>query len=276
MRRRRTSKLRKLAKAVVVAGSLVVSVPIAAQAALSVIDSAALAKLTEQISAMQKQFSELTKQTGWLTEMSGQLQSQLNAIGEMGQISIPTLSLGNVANKIKRDLQCLAPDFGSLMPSLDLDEMDFGSICDGRAFYKEALWFDSDKARESDAYKNLPPEQIWRALDQERAAVDARRQAVAKEVAAGGMAAGDLAATDGAEDAEKAASDLESKAKAAVTHQERLAVIAQGEVLTNKQLVQQNQLLAQLLKVQSTMLMHMSTTVENWPGAAAQKETGGN
>ena len=99
---------------------------------------------------------------------------------------------------------------------------------------------------------------------------------MAKEVAAGGMAAGDLAATDGAEDAEKAASDLESKAKAAVTHQERLAVIAQGEVLTNKQLVQQNQLLAQLLKVQSTMLMHMSTTVENWPGAAAQKETGGN
>ncbi|MAO55952.1 MAG: hypothetical protein CMM61_09650 [Rhodospirillaceae bacterium] len=238
------------------------------------IDSAALAKLTEQISAMQKQFSELTKQTGWLTEMSGQLQSQLNAIGEMGQISIPSLNLGNVANKIKRDLQCLAPDFASLMPSLNFDEMDFGSICDGRAFYKEALWFDPDQVRNSDAYKDLPPEQIWRVLDRERAAVDSRRQAVAKEVAAGGMAAGDLAATDGAEDAEKAASDLESKAKAANTHQERLAVIAQGEVLTNKQLVQQNQLLAQLLKVQSTMLMHMSTTVENWPGAAAQNETG--
>ena len=252
-------RMRESVRLAAVVTVLVFGKPIMAHAALAVIDSAAVAKLAEQVSSLQKQFSELQKHTQWLTEMSGTLQEQLNAIGALGQINIPSLNLGNVANKIRRDLQCLKPDFAKLFPSISQDEMEFGSICDGRDVYGKALWLDPEKVFAEEKLEAATPEERWRHMNDATAVVSERRQALVKEVSAGGLAAADLAATDAAEAAEKAASDLEAQAKAAQTQQDRLAVIAQGIVLSNKQQVQQNQLLAQLLKVQSSMLMMMST-----------------
>ncbi|MEQ8664837.1 MAG: hypothetical protein RIC16_03850 [Rhodospirillales bacterium] len=257
--------MRRALKVATVSVSLVVGVPVMVNAAMAVIDAQAVGKLADQLNKLQQQLDQLREQTGWLNTMSEQLQDQIDAVGKMGKITLPTLNLENVANKIRRDVQCLVPDLSNLMPGIDFEEMDFNSICEGRSFYKKALWFDPEDLSADDGETERTPEERWSDISQARGEIEARREAVTKDVAAGGMAAGDLAATAGASEAEKAASDLEVAENAAETEQDRLAVIAQGTVLNNKQLVQQNQLLAQLLKVQSTMLMQMSVPSSERP-----------
>lgn len=263
-------RMKESVRLAAVVAVLVFGKPIMAHAALAVIDSAAVAKLAEQVSSLQKQFSELQKHTKWLTEMSGTLQEQLNAIGAFGQISIPSLNLGNVTNKIRRDLQCLKPDLSKLFPSISQDEMEFGSICDGREVFRKVLWLDPDKVFEDEKLDSASPDERWRRMNDAKAEVMERRNALVKDVSSRGLSFAELSSSDSAEAAEKAASDLEAKAKAAQTQQDRLAVIAQGVVLSNKQQVQQNQLLAELVKIQSAMLMIMSSPATERPKKDAE------
>lgn len=263
--------MKRTLKAAVVSVSLVVGVPAAVHAAMAVVDAGAITKLADQLNKLQQQLDQLREQTSWLSTMSEQFQDQIDAIGAFGQITLPTFNIERVSNRIRRDVQCLVPDFTDLMPGIEFDELNFKSICEGRNLYKKALWFDPEGiSYETD--EEPSSEEQWYDIKEARGVVERRREAVTKEVAAGGMAAGDLAATVGAEEAERAANDLEVAQKAAGTAQERLAVLAQGTVLTNKQLVQQNQLLSQLLKVQSTMLMQMSVPVAEQPGGDGESE----
>lgn len=242
--------------------SLVVGVPSIGYAAMAVVDTGAIAQLAQQMNKLQEQVDQLRQQTEWLDTLSTQVQDQINAIGEMGQLTLPTLNLEKLTGQVMRDAQCLKPDFEKLMPGLSADALDFDSICGGSHAYEKALWFDPNDPEswpEEIAWEeDGTSEEKWANRAAARAVIEARRRAVTKDAASKGMAQADKAATDTAELNQKASEELEAATRAAQTQQDRLAVVAQGQVLTNRQLVQQNQLLAQLLKVQSTMLMEMS------------------
>ncbi len=251
---------------VAIAASLVVGVPTAGYAAMAVIDASALAKLSEQLNSMKQELEAAFEQIEWLTTLSEQLraasdliQEQIDAIGAIGQISLPTLNLEKLTGQIVQDIQCLTPDLDSLMPNLDFDDLDFTSICDGRKAYQTALWVDPE------AGEGQGGPVTWEARKIESEAVQARREALAKATATSGLAQADLAATEVAETNQRATEDLEAAAKAAQNANERLAVLAQGTVLTNRQLVHQNQLLAQLVKIQSVQLMMDTLPLSDHP-----------
>lgn len=256
--------------------SLVVAVPSIGYAAMAVVDTGAIAQLAQQMNKLQEQVDQLRQQTEWLDTLSTQVQDQINAIGEMGQLTLPTLNLQKLTGQVMRDAQCLKPDFEKLMPGLSADALDFDSICGGSHAYEKALWFDPNDPEswalpdgmEWNASANA--DEKWRMRGRARQIVEARRRAVAKDAASKGLAQADLASGETAETNQKATEELEAATLAATTQQDRLAVIAQGQVLSNRQLVQQNQLLAQLLKVQSAMLMEMST-----PAGERIEEEGG-
>lgn len=201
-----------------------------------VIDQAAIAKLAEQLTKMQQQIDALTA-------IMNATRQQANAIGKMGQISIPMLNLARVATNLRRDAECLAPDFDRLMPGLDLDEASWGSICHASAGYRTALWLDPKKM----------VGQPFAKQDEMRRAVEKRRIDLAVDVASKGIGQADMAAR-GSEDMNKAASDLETAVLAAKESNEWLAAIAQGQVLNARAQLQQTQLLGQILKVQSTYM----------------------
>lgn len=254
--------------------SLIVGVPSAAYSALAVVDTGAIAQLAQQISKLQEQIDQLRQQTDWLNTLSSQVQDQINAIGEVGQLTLPTLNLERLTGQVLRNAQCLKPDFEKLMPGVDLDELQFDSICGGSQAYQKALWFDPNDPESWPENANwgeaATSEEKWEARAEARRTVEARRRAVTKDAASKGLAQADRAVGETAEVNQKASEELEAAALAAKTQQDRLAVIAQGQVLTNRQLVQQNQLLGQLLKVQSTMLMVM--TLSPSERAAAEEE----
>lgn len=238
-----------------------------ALAAYPVVDAQAIAQLKEQLSAAKKQIETLTQQLETLNQISTTLQEQIDAIGRAGQVSLPMVNIGRLSNQVLRDAQCLMPDFDRLMPDLDMEDVNFDSICAGRNVYDTALFVDPEREGwldpNGDGYADGA---TWEAQRAAREAVEARRKALTKDVVTAGLAHADLAASQTAKANEAATEDLEVAVQAATTQNERLAAIAQGQVLTNRQLVQQNQLLAQLVKIQSVMLLQMLPVADRGVG----------
>ncbi|WP_142850713.1 hypothetical protein [Telmatospirillum sp. J64-1] len=263
----RTRKRRRLA-ALVALGIL--GMPAAGYAAMAVVDASAIAKLTDQLNRMQQQIEYLRSQTEWLTKMSGQMQDTVDAIGAIGRISLPSLNLDRLTGQVMRDIQCLTPDLSKMMPNLSLDDIRFSSICGGRSVYQQALWLDPETVRwnDGDGWSSGPQSNAarWEAQASARKEIEARREALVKDIASTGLAMADMAATENAENNAKAADELEEAVNSAQTQQARLAAIGKGQVLASRQLNQQNQLLAQLVKIQSAMLMQMSTPIHDRPG----------
>ena len=129
-------------RTVALAFGIVLATPAIAYATYPVIDVSAIAKLGEQLSKMQKQIDQLKQHTEWLTKLSAQAQGTIDAIGAAGQIALPVLNMQKLTNRIMRDIQCLTPDLSGLMPGINLDDLDFFSICEGRSIYRKSLWFD--------------------------------------------------------------------------------------------------------------------------------------
>jgi hypothetical protein len=242
--------------------------PAPAHATYPVIDEAALAKLAEQLDAAKRQIETLTDQLNFLTKISNTVQEQVDAIGRLMQIPLPMVNLVNMSNQVLQDARCLKPDLSELMKGLQLDYLEFDSICQGRETYQKALWVDpesegwTDPDAEDGSYN---PDITWEDQAAARETVKARRAALLKNVAATGLAQGDIAATKTAEENQRATEQLEAAAAAAETVNARLAVLAKGSVLANRQMVQRNQLLAQLVKIQSAMLMEMTLPVTARP-----------
>ncbi|MFN4277982.1 MAG: hypothetical protein ACK4FJ_16935 [Ferrovibrio sp.] len=216
--------------------SAVVSAATPARALDAVIDQAAIAKLAEQLTKMQQQIDALTA-------IMNATRQQANAIGKMGQISIPMLNLQRVASRLRQDSECLMPNFDKLMPGVDMDDVSWGSICHASNGYRTTMWLDPKKMKG----------QSFDKQDEMRRAVEARRINIAVDAAAKGNGQADMAIRGG-EDMNKAASDLETAVLAAKESNEWLATIAQGQVVIARAHIQQTQILAQLLKVQSTYM----------------------
>lgn len=247
----------------------IAAAPTVAFAAMPVIDLDSirqgfqqLAALKEQITLITQQIEETTKIFGVLNDVSKFVQEQVDAIGALGQIHLPFVNLVKTANQLKADAQCLLVDWEKMIPDLHLDDLDFASICSARSGYAKALLFDPADAEGLD----------WQEQEEARKAVKKRRERVMLSAAVDGLAHATVATNRGVQDAEAATAELDAAARAAEDVNTRLAVIAQGQVLISRQLATQNQLLASLLKVQSSMAVQSSKDQEPLEGGDEGQE----
>ena len=216
-----------------------------ATAAMAVVDAKAIAQLKAQISELKKQLEEAKKQTDYLNQ-------QLSAIGNAGKIGIPVLNSSKLASQLQKNATCLLPDLSRLMPDVDLEDANFGTICAAGDAYRSNLWI-SPKA-----LQKLP---ISKQIENLRK-VRERRENVLVDAASKGMGQADMAQKEAA-DLNQAASEIVSAADQAEDTNTRLAVIAEGQAVLIRAQAQTNQLLAQQLKVQSAFAMAAGVKLDN-------------
>ncbi len=207
-------------------------------AAMAVVDASAIGKLTDQLSKMQQQIETLNG-------ISTTLQEQIDAVGKMGRITFPTLSTAKIGSRLRQDLQCLKPDFSKLMPNINFEDLRWNSICQGSAAYRDTLFINPEDLTK------LPS---WEEQEKTLQTLNDRRRRILEEATSNGLAHGDIATKD-VEHLNKAADDLASTVTSATTQNDRLAAIAQGQVILVRALGQQNQILATMLKVQSAFAL---------------------
>jgi len=236
-------RLKKLTGFTLVLGALC-STP--ALASMAVIDTTAVGKLTDQLSKMQQQIE-------MLTGINTTLQDQIDAIGKMGQITLPTLNAAKIGSRLRQDLQCLKPDFSKLMPHVNFEDLRWNSICQGSAAYKDTLFINPEDL------VRLPS---WEAQEEELQKIEDRRRRILEETTSNGLAHGDIATKD-VEHLNKAGDDLANTVTMAKTQNDRLAAIAQGQVIMVRAMGQQNQILATMLKVQSAFALQAGVRVDS-------------
>jgi len=214
-------------------------------AAYAVIDAKNLAEAKKRISELKKQLEELKA-------MKDQLQRQLNAIGEMGKISIPSLNLPKIGRQLQRDMQCLMPDLEQLFPAIELDELEFGSVCGAGDAYRRYLWIHPEEAA------RMPATEQTRRYRQ----IQERRENVLTDAASKGLAHGDIA-LKGAVDLNNAADEIAAASEAAESQNDRLAVLTKSQALLIRSQASTNQLLAQLLKITAAHALIIGVDVKN-------------
>ena len=246
--------MRRFLKYGSVAALLTVSIP--AWAEYPVIDASALEKATQQLSEMKKQLEELQA-------FNDKLQAQLNAIGEAGQITVPLFNMAKVGSQLRQDAQCLIPDLSKLMPSVSFEDINFGSICEAAAAYRQTLWVDPTTKR---SLRYSERQKLREELEQ-------RRENILVDITSKALAQGDIAA-DTALQLNEAADEHERNVQATKQSNERLNLIPQGQVMIARGLAQQNQILATMLKLQAAFIMKAGVPVDSI--VVEEDEEGGN
>ena len=230
---------------VLVFATLVSCLPAASgMAAQPVFDSQGAANAAKQINEMKKQLEVLQEANQALTD-------QLTSLGAGVTIELPYLDPATLKNQITRGVQCLLPDLESLMPNVEFESVDIGDLCQRADVYRQTLVVDPAGFEE-----RTPAER-----ERMRSRARARREAVFEDSVLKGLAAG----ASGAEESQKlneAADRLSREADSAENMNQRLAVIAKGQVLQIRATAQNNQLLAQLLKQQSAWYATSALGVE--------------
>ncbi len=239
------SYLKTKTRSIILTLLLLVVLPATALATMPVLDNAALVKLTDQLTKLQQQIQATI-------DVKNKVQEQIDAIGAVGKITIPTINIDALGAAIKRDAQCLMPDFSKLMPEINFEEMEINSVCEGAPVYRQTLWLDPDDIAE------LP---TWELRDAARKKVAARRERVFVDTVSKALAHADVATQDAVK-TNKATDDLESTLDAAVDSRTTLHAIGDGQIVIARALTKQNQILAQLLKVQAAFAMRAGVPVE--------------
>lgn len=230
-----------------------------AQAAMAVIDMNVLAQaqkqvasLKTQIDTMKEQLSVATDQLDKLKEMKSVADDTLSSIGQMGNIQIPSMNFDSLANSISGAKSCLIPDYESLMPSINTQNMSFNSICDRSSAYSSGL------ITKSDALKSG----TWEEKKETLKAISKNRVNTITDSSVKGLAQADEAIEVASETLETA-QDYKQAGQSASDMNQRLQVLIE---VTVAQLVAQthtNQLLAQLLKVEASTAINSQVPVEN-------------
>ena len=234
-----------LAVAVLALGS---DTPRPATAAMAVVDTLAISRLTAQINELRRQFDELV-------DINAGLQAQIDAIGAAGRVSLPSLNLDRLGVQFRNARACLTPDWRRLLPSFDFDDVDLSSICQRGRFYRRALFATPEglKAAGTGAERT--------AL---RRATNARRRSVLVDAVTKSLAHGDQNQQD-ADRLSAAADELDAAVSGATTMNERLAAIGQGQALTARALVAVVQIMAQMQRADAAFYLATATTIEDAP-----------
>ena len=238
------------------------------QAQMAVIDTAAIGKWSEQINAMTDQTEISTEQLSGINDISLSAKDTVDAIGKAGSITLPFANMVKLGSQLRRDAMCLLPNLEDLMPDLSFEDLSWNGICQSADLYRQSLFMEEDDGQAGD---NDTPRQSLARTRAKHNAVRDRRTALLQDSVLKGLSGGDIGVKS-SEELLDASDELESSAGGATTQNERLAVIARGQVLIVQALAQQNQLLAQLLKVQSMEALEAGLSLEQAANALAVDE----
>ncbi len=224
-----------------------------------------VAEAKEQLNVLQEQLDKAAEQLEFVNEISQQAKATTQAIGEMTSITLPSLNLGKLASQIKKDVQCLMPDLEEMLPDITFKDLEWSGVCNASTYYKSAL-FTPDETEGSDEEGGA---MTGAELRQLKAEVQNRRMAIYQDTVLKGIAGGDIGVKSSTELME-ATEELQQAAEAAETMNTRLAVIAQGLVLQARGTAQTNQLLAQMLKLQSMVAITAGMPIDQVQAALEQ------
>lgn len=212
--------------------------PDKAEAAMPVIDAASLSKMSTSI-------NEMGKQVNLLEENTRQNRQMLDAIGEASTVSVPFFNGAKLVKRFRQNWGCLilgTDDLKRAMPGLDFKDVDLGSICGARDFYKKGLFIDPEQFKDMDNYQR---EKLVLLIKQ-------RRENVASESVLRALGTA-TTAIEANKEYNNSIEEYKGAVDKATTQNERLASIASGQVLIAQGISQTNQLLTQLLKLQSSI-----------------------
>ena len=225
------------------------------QAAMAVIDVKGIGEMQKQLANMKEQLGTLksqldtakeslsvvTDQLKAVQEVKGIADETLSSIGEIGNLSIPSLNFQSLASSVAGDMACLIPDYKQLMPSVKFDEVDFGSICERGNAYKSGLVATPDSLTEGS----------WEEKASIQKSVHENRIATITDATVKGLAQSDEAHETAVKTLETA-QEYKSAGQSAATMQDRLQVLIELEVAQLVATAQTNQILAQMLKIQAS------------------------
>ncbi len=255
-------------KAALVVLGLVVAVP-AANGAMAVFDASALGQAVQQLAEFKKMVTtqmeslgELKKQVDFLTEINGLMDEVSSAIGEVTHITLPLPNLDRMKSQIKRDMQCLMPDGAGW--GIRLADLNFGSICESSGKYRDALFSDTAKL------KAMP----FNEQRIQRHQVEIRRNALLADTTTRALAQSDVQMKQ-ADELNSTADDLQSALAGAKTVQDRVHVQAQIGIAQTRAMAQQNQILAQMLKLHAATAIKAGLAPDTLPAdSTGTGETG--
>ncbi|PVB60381.1 hypothetical protein [Labrenzia sp. 011] len=226
-----------------------------AHAAMAVIDVKGIGEMQKQLANMKEQLGTLksqldtakeslsvvTDQLKVVQDVKGIADETLSSIGELGNLSIPSLNFQSLASSVSGDMACLIPDYHRLMPSIKFDEVDFGSICERGNAYKSGLV--------------ATPQSLTAGTWEEKAnvqkSVHENRIATITDATVKGLAQSDEAHETAVKTLETA-QEYKSAGEGAQTVNARLQVLIELEVAQLVATAQTNQILAQMLKIQAS------------------------
>ncbi|TYC64004.1 hypothetical protein FMN50_01835 [Rhodobacterales bacterium] len=244
--------------------SLTLALASPVDAAMAVIDVKNIAEAQKQLSALKEQVGTLkeqlatakeslsivTDQLDTLKEVQGIAGDTLSSIGELGSLSIPSVNFDALASSVTGDMACLVPDYNQLMPSIKMDEVDFGSICERGNAYKSGLVATKDSLTNS----------TWEEKTQIQKSVQENRIATITDATMKGLAFSDQAQETAIKTLETA-QEYKSAGASSATMQDRLQVLIELQVAALATQAQTNQVLAQLLKIQSSEALNNGVPV---------------
>ena len=249
---------------------MMVVAPNPSLAAMAVIDVKGLSEAQKQVSALQKQLDNMKERLKVVTEQLDTLKNvrqtvddTLASIGEIGHLSVPSLNFSELAQSIASDKSCLIPDYKSLMPSIDLDNVDLGSICDRGTAYKTGLIATPEKLKTGS----------WEEKAAIQKAVQENRTSTVTDVTFKGMGQADQA-LETASQTLNTAQDYKQAGASAKDMNGRLQVLIEIGVAQLTTQAQTNQLLAQLLKVQSASTINSQVPIESEVAEDAEYQSG--
>lgn len=239
----------RIVRTILLSISLLFAIPGIAWAAMAVIDMGAIVKLTDQLTKLQEQIKILG-------DVRKGIQDQIDAVGKMGQITLPIINSVKMASQINQDMQCLKPDFEKLMPNVSFEDLNWDSVCDGTNAYEQTLLLDPEKVIEI---------KTWDKRQTYLKEVNQRRENVLKDAALKGLSLADRASKS-SEDQNKATDEIEAAADAAQDERSQLAVLLRILALLSRGQAKQQQVEAQQLKVMSAIALKIGVPAEQLEG----------
>jgi len=198
----------------------------------------ALKEAKDQLKAALEQIKLLKDQLSFLNDISKFMNEVSDAIGEIATIDIPLPDLVQAAAQIRSDIRCLMPDGTGW--GIKFSDLNLASICETSYRYKEVLFVNQ---------KDLEGQPIEVRIEAIKT-VNKRRDALLADTAVRGIAQADIQINK-SEKLAKTADELQKQLKKADTVQKREHIAAQIQLLQAQAAINQNQMMAQQLKLLS-------------------------
>lgn len=211
-----------------------------------------LGTLTDQLDTAKENLKVVTDQLDVLKDVKQTATDTLSSIGQVGNLSIPSINFEQLKSSVTSDMSCLIPDYESLMPSIKFDDVEFGSICDRGDAYKSGLVATPSSLTNS----------TWEEKAKIQKSIHANRVATITDATVKGLGQSDEAQETAATTLQTA-EEYKSAGANATTVNDRLQVLIELNVAQLVTQAQTNQLLAQMLKVQASQALNNGVPVES-------------